>query len=417
MGVNWIESALSGAYFAVMARYLGPDLYGQWAFGIAAYGLMLGLAGFGFEPLILLRLGRGKDDAAAFVGLTLTLRLGLLGLAAIGLAAYALAVEPDPASAAVMLLLIPALIGRGVALWVRICFLGYERVADYLSVVTLWRAAEAGGGMLYLVLGGGLRGVVILHSLCWVGEAGFGLWRIRARLTRFALRFDRHPAIELLAQGAVIGVAAAAHAWLATGPIMLLRHAGVTMAQLGQFAIVSSLTIIAVNSAQAFFGAALPVLSRTAQHAEPGTALVYGRLTAAAIAAASVAAAGVGWLVGPSLAIGALGPQYAVAGSLLAPFLLIGGAILMPTGYAQTLLLAGRRWPGALANLAAGVCLGAALAPAVAAWNIDGAVLATAAAWLVRAAALIGLAEIYGARAPVGRAAAADAAAGEHVPF
>ncbi len=402
MGVSWIENALGAAYFAVMARCLGPALYGRWAYGIAAYVLVLGLVGFGFDTLTVLRLGRDRHDAAGFVGLTLTLRLAFLGLGAAGLAAYALAAEPDPVNAIVLLLLIPALVGRGVAFWTRICFLGYERMGDYLRVVTWWRSAEVGCGMVYLVSGGGLVGVVILHSLSWLGEAGFGLWRVHSRLTRYALRLDWHPAVEFIAQGAVLGLAAAAATWLIAGPIVILRHTGIALAQLGQFAIVSSLTMILVGSAQAFFAAALPVLSGMAGQGHSGMA-AYGRLTAIIVAAGAAAAAGFGWLLGPPVAVWALGARYAAAGSLLAPFLLVGGAILAPTGYEQTLVLSGRRWPSAVANLGAGLCLAAGLAPAVAAWNIQGAVLATAGAWLIRAAALIAWGEMYAAREPQAR--------------
>jgi hypothetical protein len=249
MGVNWIETALGAIYFAVMARCLGPILYGYWAYGIATYTLLVGLAGFGLDILILLHLGRDKEGAADFVGVTLTLRLGLLGFAAIGLAAYALVAEAEPATRLVLLLLVPALAGRGVALWARTCFLAYERMADYARFAALFRMAEAGCGISYLAAGGGLLGVVVLHSLFWFGEGSFGLWRIRSRLTGFALHLDWRFATDLLAQGAILGLATAAYAWLTTGPIMLLRYGGIAMAQVGQFAIVMSLTMILVGSA------------------------------------------------------------------------------------------------------------------------------------------------------------------------
>jgi O-antigen/teichoic acid export membrane protein len=108
---------------------------------------------------------------------------------------------------------------------------------------------------------------------------------------------------------------------------MLLHHTGVTMAQLGQFAIVSSLTMILVHSAKALFNAALPMLSRSTQRAGPKIA-AYGRLTATAIATA----AGLDGLLGPPVAEWALGTPYAVAGGLLAPFMLVGDLILAPTG-------------------------------------------------------------------------------------
>ena len=78
MDVQWIETALSALYFAVMARCLGPALYGHWAYGIAAYMLVVGLLGFGFDTLVMLRIGRDRRAAGEFVGAMLTLRLALL---------------------------------------------------------------------------------------------------------------------------------------------------------------------------------------------------------------------------------------------------------------------------------------------------------------------------------------------------
>ncbi len=392
MGVNWAETLLGAGYFAVMARFLGPALYGNWAYGIAAYTLVAGVAGLGFDALIILRLGRERREGGDFLGLMLTLRLALLVLGAVGLAGYALVAEPDPLTRLVLLLFIPALLGRGVALAARNCFIAYERIADYAKFIALFRGFEAGCGVAYLVAGGGLIGVAVLHGLVWVGEAGFGLWRIRSRLTRYALHLQWREATALLAQAAVLGVSATGFTWLASGPIMLLGHTAVGPAQLGQFAVVSSLAMILVSSGQAFFVAALPVFSRSAMRADGGRA--YGRFTLLAIAAAGIAAAGMGWLLGPPMVEWAFGPRYAVAGAMLAPFLLIGALILMPTGYEQTLLVAGRRWSLALAYLAGGITLAGALAPAVARWGLDGALLATAAGWLVRGAVLIGVGEI-----------------------
>lgn len=388
--MQWGETALGALYFAVMARYLGPALYGEWAYGIAAYVLIVGLVGLNFESLLILRLGRDKADAAEFLGLTLTLRLTLLGIGAVGLAAYALAAVSDPL-ATVLLLLVPALVGRGIAGWVRGAFLAYERMGDYIGIVAMLRAAEACCGVLYLIVGGGLLGVVALHALTAVGEAFFGLWRIRSRLTGFALGFGWHPAREVLAQGAVLGTAAVGYNWLVSGPIMLLRHSGLGWALLGQFALVSSLTMILVGSAHAFFSAALPVLSRSVSHGDAG--VTYGRLTALAVAAVACVATLVAWLLGPPVATWALGPGYAIAGGLLGLFLPIGGLILAPAGYAQILLLADCRWLGAVSNIAAGLWLTAAFPPASAAWGLDGAVAATAGAWLIRATILIGWAE------------------------
>lgn len=414
IGINAIETALGAAYFAVIARYLGPNLYGHWAYGVASYTLVMGLVG-SFDILMLLHLGRDKRNADAFVGLTLMLRVALLGLGGLALAAYGIAAEPKGLTSLVLFLLIPALVGRGVALWARTCFLAYERMAAYMRLAALFRTAEAGCGIAYVCAGGGLLGVVCLHSLLWLGESGFGLWRVRSRLTDFALRFDWHSANQLLRQGTILGLATAASAWLTAGPIMLLRQSGIGMAQLGQFAIMSSLTMILVGSAEAFFCSALPVLSRSARRADAG--MVYGRAAALAIVAGALAAAAAGWVLGPPIVDWALGVGYRAAGSLLAPFLLIGGAILSPIGYFHMLLVSGRRWPEAVANVSAGLWLAVALVPAAEVWDLNGAVLATGGAWLIRAAILIGWGESDRARASIGHAIAAAHSAGKQHPF
>lgn len=408
MGVQWIETTLNAAYFAIVARCLGPALYGRWAYGIAAYALVIGLLGFGIDQLTMLRVGRDRDGAAGFVGLMLALRLTLLGLGAAALTAYALIAEPDPLSRLVLLLLVPAVFGRGVALTTRVCFLAYERMANYATYAALFRGAEAACGIAYLLTGGGLIGIVVLHGACWIGEAVFGLLLIRSRLAHYALHLSWHRTRAVLGDGAILGLGTAATTWLSAGPILLLRHTSIGIAQLGQFAVMFSLTMILTGSAQAFFTAALPVLSRAVLPADAG--LAYGRLAALVSTGAAIIAAAGAWALGAPVVALVLGARYATAGGLLAPFALIGGAILAPTAYAQILLVSGRRWPVALADLAAALCLAATLASTVNAGGLHGAVLATGTAWVLRAGVLIGWAEAQSAcamRRPAGSGGAA----------
>lgn len=391
MGVQWIETVLNAAYFAIVARSLGPALYGQWAYGIAAYGLIIGSLGFGIDQLLMLQLGRDRGGAAEFVGLMLTLRLTLLGLGAVALTAYALGAESDSLARLVLLLLVPALFGRGVALTTRVCFLAYERMADYAMYPAVFRGVETVCGIAYLLAGGGLIGIVVLHSACWIGEAALGLLLIRVRLARYGLHWSWHRARAVLSDGAILGLGTAATTCLSAGPILILRHTSVGVSETGQFAVVFSLMMILTGSAQAFFTAALPVLSRMAPSFDSG--LTYGRLAALASAIAATVTSAGAWVIGPPVVAAALGARYATAGDLLAPFALIGGAVLAPIGYAQMLLVSGRRWPVALADLAAALCLAALLGPAAAAGGLHAAVLATGTAWLVRVGVLIGWAE------------------------
>ena len=60
----------------------------------------------------------------------------------------------------------------GVALAARICFVAYERIADYAKFIALFRGAEAGCGIAYLVAGGGLIGAA--GSIAGVADGGGG---------------------------------------------------------------------------------------------------------------------------------------------------------------------------------------------------------------------------------------------------
>jgi hypothetical protein len=71
---------------------------------------------------------------------------------------------------------------------------------------------------------------------------------------------------------------------------------------------------------------------------------------------------------------------------------------LLPIGYFQLLLVSGRRWPEAVANLAGAFWLVISLVAAATAWDLYGAIIATASAWLVRGVILITWGELHGAR-------------------
>ena len=397
MGSSWIEFGLSVVYMVALARYLGPENYGIWAYGAATYILGIGLISFGFDILIPTRLGVEKRGAGDFVGLTLTLRIALLGLAAGGLALYAFLGEADKTSRLILLILVPALVGRGMAMWARICFIAYERVGVYVKIGTAVRAAEVGLGLLILVAGGGLFGIAFLHAACWVIQGVIGLRIVRSRLIPYAPRFDGREAAALLKQGAVLGLAAALMNCLIAGPLILFRHFGNDFAVVGQLAIPLQAMMIVFSSALVYLVAALPVLSRSAQRGDPRVAS-YGKMTLLMGAAIGIPAGLVGLFLGPTVVNWVLGPDFALAGTLLGPCLFICALMLAPTGYGQLLMVRGHRWHGVFANGAGGIALLIGLPAATALWGVEGAVLAIAIAWFLRAVVMVALGVLLSGR-------------------
>ena len=389
MGVTLGESVLRAVYVVALAHFISAAEYGLWAYGGASYGLMMGLVIFGFDFLIASRIGADRSGDASFIGMTLALRLTLLALAAGGLAVYAFAVEPPGPARTILLALIPALLGRGMAVWARICFLAYERLGSYLLVSITLRALEVGIGVFWLLNGGGLMNVVYLHSFMGVVEGLAGIAMARWLLTEFGFAFSLGAARAFLRKGAVLALGGALAIWLTMGPLVLLRHASADLALIGQVGLALNVMVILVASAQGFMGAAVPVLSRSLVRGDPRLAY-YGRLTVLVSLGAAALAGAIGMVLGPPAAIFAFGPDFATAGALLGPCLFVGGIILAPTGYAQMLVAKERRWPMVWASGIGSVVLVLAIAPLVQAWGGHGAVTAIALAWATRAAVVIG---------------------------
>jgi O-antigen/teichoic acid export membrane protein len=391
MGITLTESLLRAVYLVAIAHFISAADYGLWAYGGASYGLLMGLVILGFDFLIPSRIGADKSGAASFIGMTLALRLALLALAAGALATYAFTLEPPGPARIILLALIPALMGRGMALWARICFLAYERLGFYLPVTVILRSLEVGLGVLWLVNGGGLMNIVVLLSVVGVIEGLAGVVMVRWLLTEYRFGFSLGEARAFLRKGAVLGLGGALGIWLIMGPLVLLRHATADLALIGQVGLALNVMMILVASAQSFMGAALPVLSRSLVRGDPRLAS-YGRLTALASLGAAIPAGIIGIVLGPPAAVFAFGPDFATAGALLGPCLLVGGIIVAPTGYAQILAAKGRRWPGVWASGIGSVILVLAMAPLVQAWGGYGAVAAIALAWTMRAVIVSGVA-------------------------
>ncbi len=389
MGITVTESLLRAVYLVAIAHFIGAADYGLWAYGGASYGLLMGLVIVGFDFLIPLRIGAERSGDASFIGMTLALRLALLALAAGALAIYAFTMEPPGPARVILLVLIPALMGRGMAVWARICFLAYERLGSYLPVTVVLRALEVGLGVLWLLNGGGLMNIVFLLALIGVIEGLAGILMVRWLLTEYRFGFSLGEARAFLRKGAVLGLAGALATWLIMGPLVLLRHTTPDLALIGQVGLAMNVMMILVASAESFMGAAVPVLSRSLVRGDPRL-VSYCRLTSLSSLGIAIPERYIGMVLGPPAAVFAFGPDFATAGALLGPCLLVGGIILAPTGYAQMLAARERRWPGVWASGIGSVILVLAIVPLVQAWGGYGAVAAIALAWTARGVVLMG---------------------------
>ena len=407
-GAAWIEIGLRTIYLLFITRMLGPDLYGVWAYVIATYGLAVGMVSFGSETLLPRQLGATKANADSYTGTALTLRLSLQLLVTDGLVFFAFLALPEGTTRTVLLLSVPAFFGRGLSIWARAIFVGYERTPLHVRLTTVFRCLEVLCGIAALVLGGGLVALILVHSLFWSLEAIAGILQIRRHLTPLRPRIDRAFMVDMVRQGIALGMASALGAWMLAGPIVLLRHESGDLAIVGQVALALQFTTLLVASSQPFLAAALPILSRSAKMGDPRVA-TYGRASFLAAMAGTICLAIIAQLLGPGWLVWLIGPEFELAGRLLPASALIAGLIVAPAGYSQYLFVHGYKWHGVIGASIGALVLAGGLPYAAEHFGAGAAMWVVILAWLIRAIAISAL----GAR-EIRRQKRASARGGQH---
>lgn len=385
-GTQWGETGIRAVYAILIGRLLGPDLYGAWSLALATYAFAIGFTHFGLDSLVPLRLGRDKT-AKTFIGTTFFVRLGLVVLAAIVTAIYILTFENDLFSRTALLIVLPALVGRGIVLWSRSVFTGLESNRTALQFAVALRFAELVIGLTCLWLGFGLYVLLAIHAATWVIEACLALV-VLSRRTGFEIGFDGAEFRSFGPRGAVLGMATVGMAALTSMPIILTRYVSDDIGTVGQIAMAMQVASLVVMGVQGGFSAALPVISRASAAGDTrlryyaggaglGVAVVFGLAILVAQA------------FGPAVFTWLLGVEFALAGRLLTPALIAAGIMVAPMGVWQLLITKDRIWAGVFASwLGAGVLV-MALPSMVLAYGPSGALFAAALGWSLRAVVLV----------------------------
>ncbi|MEP1629344.1 MAG: oligosaccharide flippase family protein [Lentilitoribacter sp.] len=387
-GTQWGETGIRAVYAILIAGFLGPELYGSWSLALATYTFAIGFTHFGLESLIPLRLGKDKT-AGAFVGTTFLVRLALLIIATLLSAAWIAAVETDLFSRTALLIVLPALLGRGIVLWARSVFIGLEcnQIAFRFAIGV--RLFELVLGLTLLWLGFGLITVLIVHVLSWLIEAAFCLTAL-SRHIPLKIALDRGEFESFAKRGAILGLGTMGLSTLISMPIILTRYVSDDIGSVGQIAMAIQIASLVVMAVQGMFTAALPVISRAADNDDPrlrfyamgaglGVALVFGLAIVVAQA------------FGPDFMAFALGEGFRSAGTLLTPALIAAGLMIAPVGVWQILVTQDRIWSGVFASWSGALVLLIALPLLVQSYGPAGALFAAALGWALRAVILVGV--------------------------
>jgi len=331
VGGRWVQTGLRFLYVIVLTRYLNPELYGIFNYGLAFYLAFLPITGLGLGVILSREIGRNRNHGVQIVSQALSLRFFVAILAAGMCALAGWFSEVLPEVRQLLLLFSVALVGRAVSTWSENVFTAYETNKYLFQQQAIFRSLEVVLGTILLLCKAELTSVVTIHVISWWLQALGGLIVVRRHIASAHIDATWRDLKRLFVQGLPIGLGVLMVNWLQQGPIVLSRHMLGSMDSLAQFALAMQAFMALSTVPMAAGIAALPILSRTVARQDGKDTLFCDiSLRAALIIGAAVGL--VGLAAGPYIVNFAFGDRYTEAGQLLGPTLWL----LIPWACAST---------------------------------------------------------------------------------
>jgi O-antigen/teichoic acid export membrane protein len=313
---QYLVSSLRFVYAIILARYLGPELYGLFNYGLSWYLAFLPLSGLGLGVILSREVGRDRIQGAQIVGQTLTIRI----LLAIAVAAVGYLIgwfsEENPEIKKLLLIFSTALTFFFNDTATTEIYTAYEVNKYSFRQNAIFRPLEVVFGTVALACGGGLIAVVAIHTISWWCQAMSGLELASRHIVTIRLELAWRGFKGILLQGFPIAIGVFMVSWLQQGPLILFRHTSDMGNNLGQLALALQAFVILSVVPMAAVTASFPVLSRAVtQKGEKVSLFTEVMLKGSFIFGAAAGLAGMGagrWLV--NIIFGA---RYAEAGHLL----------------------------------------------------------------------------------------------------
>jgi O-antigen/teichoic acid export membrane protein len=382
LGTRGLNIVVRFIYALALAHYLGPELYGLLNYGMSWYLAFLSLTGFGTAAILIREIGKDRNNAPCMASLTLTVRGSATIFAAIICGVLGWFFEGNPEVKSLLIVFTMALIGRSLVIWAESVFTGYEVNRYTFRLQAIFRTLEVIGGIAFLLVGGGIMAVAIVHAISWWLQALSSLALIRLQLVPIRLNWAWKGLKYVLVNGLPIGLGLIMVSWLQTGTIVLYRHMASSADNLGQLALAMQIFTISSTIPMAAGVASLPVLSRSVMRKD-GKDLLYTEtmFKAAFILGAAAGLAGLG--IGPWLVDIMFGTRYMGAGYLLGFVIWLLIPLMCGTTVTGVYIARGHFFLPTMCSGAGAVVFTLSMPWLVSAMDTLGAVLATGAGMLV----------------------------------
>lgn len=317
MGSHWVNIVIRLCYVVFLARWLGPELYGLFNYAMSWYMVMLPLAGLGLGIIMGRDIPRNPDRRFDVLSGTFSLRVISSFFCALLCALSGLLLEENPEARNLLLVFSSALMGRSIAFWASSAFTAFESSHYILLFHSSFRTAELLFSVTYILLGGGLLGLSLIHSLSWWAEAMFSLHWIKKSFSAVTFRARKKELADYFRRGLLLGIFAVSSVFVLQGPLILYRYISGLGEHLGQLALAMQALILLASLPGYLTAGALPVLSRSILRGD-GKARFFTESTIRVTIIAGTAMGLTGLAVLPWFVETIFGPSYGNAGNLLA---------------------------------------------------------------------------------------------------
>lgn len=250
-------------YVIVLARYLGPDLYGLLSFGQAWYVVFLPIGLLGLGPVLISAVGRDRVEGILVAHRITAIRSLTLTFVAI-ISAFLGCYTADSGTVGVLLVIFSiALAGRACSMWADELFQAHELAHFSFRQDRLFRSAEVALGIIVALVTRDVILVALSHAFVWLAQGGRGLYLVHRHVQPMAFLWQWPEIRLLLVAGVPMGLSTALDAFLIQGGVILYRAGGAPDELVGNLGILLQVMVILATGFGALGRAALPAISRS----------------------------------------------------------------------------------------------------------------------------------------------------------
>jgi O-antigen/teichoic acid export membrane protein len=288
-----LNQVLRLAYVFVLARLLGPELYGMLAYGNAWYLTLLPLSGLGLSAYLAVHVGKGGKDGKEAAELVMAARIIAVLLLAIFSMVFSWFDAENRNVFYIMLAFSFAIIGRGALNWAMHMFQSHEKSEHILAMEKWFRPIELATGLLIAYLFNDVLLIACSHAIFMLLQGGYSIYLFKKLIFKVQPRWDFSAISNMIRKVLPLAVASPLNQFMFYGPLILMKFYGASLSDVANMAIALQAFMIFNGWIATLSYSSIPVLSRNIDKSPHNiTRFAYVVIRTAVLAGSAIAILG-----------------------------------------------------------------------------------------------------------------------------